>query len=127
MQRWSGVSGAMRSSASAGLKVAGVRTVQLSARTMEDFEKHRVAFDPPANLPAPSDEPLTAPVAKLTKLGNGVRVASLFSKTPVASLAVFYDAGSRFDTADAAGASYLLGRLGYSGTHAPQAYDSLEK
>jgi len=53
---------------------------------------------------------------KITTLPNGVRVATKESFSEIASVGVFIDAGVRNETAETAGASYLIDQLALSGT-----------
>jgi len=66
-----------------------------------------------------------APV-QVTTLSNGLRVATKESFGEVASVGVFLDAGVRSETADTAGASYLIEKLALSGT-AKRSKDVLER
>lgn len=56
-----------------------------------------------------------APV-QVTTLKNGLRVATKQSFSEVASVGVFVDAGVRSETAETAGATYLVEKLALSGT-----------
>jgi len=53
---------------------------------------------------------------KITTLPNGVRVATKESFSEIASVGVFIEAGTRGETSETAGASYLVEQLALSGT-----------
>jgi len=61
----------------------------------------------------------------VTTLPNGLRVATKESFSEMASVGVFIDAGVRSETAETAGAGYLVGQLALSGT-AKKAKTALE-
>jgi len=63
---------------------------------------------------------------QVTRLSNGVRVASKESFGEVASVGVFVDAGVRNETADTAGSAFLLEQLALSGT-SKRSKDALQK
>lgn len=66
-----------------------------------------------------------APV-QVTTLKNGIRVATKETFSETASVGVFMDAGSRYETADTAGAAFLVDQLALTGTK-KRAQGALEK
>jgi len=66
-----------------------------------------------------------APV-QVTTLKNGVRVATKETFGEAATVGVFVDAGTRYETAETAGATYLVEKLALSGTK-KRAQNALEK
>lgn len=63
----------------------------------------------PIEAPKPSDP-------QITTLSNGLRVVSQDMGGPVTSVALFVGAGSRHETSDTSGVSFLLERLAYKGS-----------
>ena len=66
----------------------------------------------------PAVQPTSAALGalKVTSLDNGLRVATQENSSPLASVGVFVDAGSRREAAGEAGLSYLLQRLAFKST-----------
>ena len=64
----------------------------------------------PTGQPEPTDEPLPAlkEDTTITTLPNGLRVATLPSHSPIASVGVFVDVGSRYESADSSGLTHFL-------------------
>jgi len=62
-----------------------------------------------------ADNLLKVPETKISKLGNGVRVASENTNTETASVEVFIDSGSRFE-GQKAGLAHFLEHLAFKGT-----------
>eukprot|EP01039_Chlorochromonas_danica_P007453 gene7453-8240_t len=58
----------------------------------------------------------SAPVTEVTKLGNGVRVASETAYGETAAIGVWIDAGSRYETAQNNGAAHFLEHMAFKGT-----------
>ncbi len=58
------------------------------------------------------DQPAIAPVSikSLSKLANGVSVATVDGHGPAANVAVYIHAGARFDAAEKPGVAHLLKR-----------------
>lgn len=58
----------------------------------------------------------SAPVTEVTKIGNGVRVASETAYGETAAIGVWIDAGSRYETAQNNGAAHFLEHMAFKGT-----------
>ncbi|CAA0814303.1 Probable mitochondrial-processing peptidase subunit alpha-1 [Striga hermonthica] len=83
----------------------------------------RTSSLPPLNFPlkdVPHPEPLTDYVelgkTKITTLPNGVRIASETSKIPTASIGLFIDSGSIYETPSSLGVTHLLERMAFKST-----------
>jgi len=73
------------------------------------------SFRPPR--PVPADQFLdTLPPTEITKLTNGLRVASETSNLKTATIGVFIDAGSSFETKQNNGTAHFLEHLAFKGT-----------
>jgi len=59
-------------------------------------------------VPAQIDGALKSASLKTSALPNGLRIATLSSNSPVASVGIFIDAGSRYETRENAGVTYFL-------------------
>lgn len=59
---------------------------------------------------------ITSPVTQITKLGNGMRVASETLPGETATVAVFIDAGSRYETPKNSGVAHFLEHMAFKGT-----------
>jgi hypothetical protein len=71
------------------------------------------------NLPK-VNETVAVPVKEevtISTLSNGLRVASLPSSSPIASVGVFVDAGSRYESVDNNGISHFLELMSLKSTH----------
>eukprot|EP00697_Spironema_sp_BW2_P016323 gnl/Spiro4/74_TR45_c0_g1_i1.p1 gnl/Spiro4/74_TR45_c0_g1~~gnl/Spiro4/74_TR45_c0_g1_i1.p1 ORF type:complete len:573 (+),score=150.38 gnl/Spiro4/74_TR45_c0_g1_i1:45-1763(+) len=66
-----------------------------------------LAFDPSS---------ITAPAAKVSRLSNGLRVASLKLPTPIVSVGAWIDCGSRFETEKTSGCAHFLEHMAFKGT-----------
>ncbi len=70
-----------------------------------------------AGIPEPKElAPPTASLVTITKLDNGVRVASQDLGGPVSSVGLFVGAGSRDETPHTAGVSHALERVAFKGS-----------
>ncbi|KAL6134546.1 hypothetical protein ACLB2K_066777 [Fragaria x ananassa] len=68
------------------------------------------------NLPPPLPDYVEPSKTKITKLSNGVRIASETSPSPAASIGVYINCGSIYETPVTSGASHLLERLAFKST-----------
>ncbi|KAL6140793.1 hypothetical protein ACLB2K_059086 [Fragaria x ananassa] len=68
------------------------------------------------NLPPPLPDYVEPSKTKITKLSNGVRIASETSPSPAASIGVYVNCGSIYETPVTSGASHLLERLAFKST-----------
>lgn len=59
---------------------------------------------------------LNAPVTEVTKTSNGVRVASETAHGETATVGVWIDAGSRYETEKNNGAAHFLEHMAFKGT-----------
>lgn len=68
-------------------------------------------------VPAATEtQPAGPRTANITTLSNGIRVASITSTSPLASVGVYVAAGSRHETRDVAGATHFLKHLAFKST-----------
>jgi len=71
-----------------------------------------------ANVPPHVEGALSKPATlKTGALPNGIRIATLATPHPVASVGIFVDSGSRYETSKNTGVSYFLQKFGVSETH----------
>ncbi|KAA0050857.1 hypothetical protein IC582_008069 [Cucumis melo] len=68
------------------------------------------------NLPPPLPDHVEPSKTKITTLPNGVRIASETSSNPAASIGIYLDCGSIYETPLSSGASHLLERLAFKST-----------
>merc|ERR1711871_733775 len=59
---------------------------------------------------------MNAPITEVTKLSSGVRVASETAHGETATVGVWIDAGSRYETARNNGAAHFLEHMAFKGT-----------
>ncbi|XP_050384155.1 mitochondrial-processing peptidase subunit alpha-like [Argentina anserina] len=71
---------------------------------------------PGVNVPPPLPDYVEPSKTKITKLSNGVRIASETSPSPAASIGLYVDCGSIYETPMTSGASHLLERLAFKST-----------
>jgi processing peptidase subunit alpha len=82
----------------------------------------RVPMDTPwpgLNLPAAAGgvaRDLSSAPAQISTLANGMRVATLPSASPIASVGVFVDGGSRFETPETNGLTHFVERMSLKST-----------
>lgn len=67
-------------------------------------------------LPPPLPDHVEPSKTKITTLPNGVRIASETSSNPAASIGIYLDCGSIYETPVSSGASHLLERLAFKST-----------
>jgi predicted Zn-dependent peptidase len=72
-------------------------------------------YEPFPYVPKPKYAPHT-PEVEFTITGAGVRVATLFHKSPVVSMSYFVNAGSRYETPNLLGASFFLSLFAHKST-----------
>ncbi|PON62486.1 Coenzyme PQQ biosynthesis protein [Parasponia andersonii] len=71
---------------------------------------------PGVNLPPSLPDHVQQDSTKLTTLPNGVKIASQISATPAASIGLYVDSGSIYETPVSFGASHLLERMAFKST-----------
>ncbi|KAG7036456.1 Mitochondrial-processing peptidase subunit alpha [Cucurbita argyrosperma subsp. argyrosperma] len=67
-------------------------------------------------LPPPLPDHVEPSKTKITTLPNGARIASETSSNPAASIGIYLDCGSIYETPSSSGASHLLERLAFKST-----------
>ncbi|KAF3450674.1 hypothetical protein FNV43_RR06763 [Rhamnella rubrinervis] len=68
------------------------------------------------NLPPPLPDHVVPGKTKITTLPNGVKIASETSPNPVASIGIYVDSGSMYESPMSSGASHLLERMAFKST-----------
>ncbi|KAM6585208.1 hypothetical protein CsatB_012210 [Cannabis sativa] len=68
------------------------------------------------NLPPPVPDYVEPSKTKITTLSNGVKIASETSTNPAASIGLYLDCGSTYETSESCGASHLLERMAFKST-----------
>ncbi|XP_029914604.1 ubiquinol-cytochrome c reductase core protein 2a [Myripristis murdjan] len=87
----------------------GIRSLNhLSKRCYAAARRSEALTEPYAGLKAAPAAPLPAQDVQISKLPNGLVVASLENYSPLSSVGVFVKAGSRFETAENQGVSHVL-------------------
>ena len=71
---------------------------------------------PGVNLPPPLPDHVQPSKTQITTLSNGVKIASETSPSPAASIGLYVDSGSIYETPESSGASHLLERLAFKST-----------
>ncbi|KAM0959780.1 hypothetical protein ACFX13_025516 [Malus domestica] len=71
---------------------------------------------PGVNLPPPVPDYVEPSKTQITTLSNGVKIASETSTSPAASIGIYVDSGSIYETPVSSGASHLLERLAFKST-----------
>ncbi|KAL5576894.1 hypothetical protein UlMin_018593 [Ulmus minor] len=71
---------------------------------------------PGVNLPPPLPDYVEPSQSKITTLPNGVKIASETSSNPAASIGLYIDCGSIYETPTSCGASHLLERMAFKST-----------
>ncbi|KAJ0964741.1 hypothetical protein J5N97_025879 [Dioscorea zingiberensis] len=71
---------------------------------------------PDVTIPSPLPDYIEPGKTKITTLPNGVKIASETSVNPVASIGVYVDSGSIYETPASFGASHLLERMAFKST-----------
>ncbi|KAK3028887.1 hypothetical protein RJ639_039896 [Escallonia herrerae] len=68
------------------------------------------------NIPPPMPDYVEPSQTKITTLPNGVKIASETSPSPTASIGLYVDCGSIYETPKSSGATHLLERLAFKST-----------
>ncbi|KAK2983861.1 hypothetical protein RJ640_008537 [Escallonia rubra] len=68
------------------------------------------------NIPPPVPDYVEPSQTKITTLPNGVKIASETSPSPTASIGLYVDCGSIYETPKSSGATHLLERLAFKST-----------
>lgn len=68
------------------------------------------------NLPPALPDHVQPADVKITTLPNGIKIASLKSEKPVASVGLYINCGSVYETLESSGASHLLERMAFKST-----------
>ncbi|XP_047308568.1 mitochondrial-processing peptidase subunit alpha-like [Impatiens glandulifera] len=68
------------------------------------------------NLPSPLPDYVEPSATKITTLPNGIKIASEASMNPAASIGLYVDCGSIYETPITSGASHLLERMAFKST-----------
>ncbi|PKA59024.1 Mitochondrial-processing peptidase subunit alpha [Apostasia shenzhenica] len=71
---------------------------------------------PGVRLPAPLPDYVEPGKTKITTLPNGVKIASEISPNPAASIGLYVDCGSVYETPDSFGSTHLLERMAFKST-----------
>jgi len=90
-----------------------VASLQYQGKSARSFSSLADAF--PLGNVSVHQEPFSA-VKTETKLSNGVKVISVNNRSPIATVGVFVNTGSRFETAENYGASFFLKHLAQKST-----------
>ncbi|KAF9353087.1 Mitochondrial-processing peptidase subunit alpha [Mortierella sp. AD094] len=91
---------------------------QQASLQSDDYTKtsdHILSKTPTSSATTTTTSPSSL-VSKVTKLSNGVRVATEASQGHFASLGVYIDAGSRYEDENTRGVSHILDRLAFKST-----------
>ncbi|KAM6966455.1 ubiquinol-cytochrome c reductase core protein 2a [Tautogolabrus adspersus] len=87
----------------------GIRSLNnLPKRCYAAARRSEALTEPLSVRKPPPDAPLPAQNVQVSKLPNGLVVASLENYSPIASVGVFVKAGSRFETVENQGVSHVL-------------------
>jgi processing peptidase subunit alpha len=68
------------------------------------------------NFPPPVPDYVESPQTKITTLPNGFRIASETSTNPTATIGLYVDSGSIYETPESTGATHLLERMAFRST-----------
>lgn len=68
------------------------------------------------NIPPPIPDYVQPPTTKITTLPNGLKIASETSTNPTASIGLYVDCGSCYETPMSMGATHLLERMAFKST-----------
>ncbi|CAJ1955338.1 unnamed protein product [Sphenostylis stenocarpa] len=83
-----------------------------SASSLPPLDTPHRGFPPPASLPDYIEPGKT----KITTLSNGLKIASETSPNPAASIGLYVDCGSLYETPLSSGASHLLEKMAFKST-----------